>query len=87
MMQDTANQSKEIIIDIVQFLEDLSTYHESLFSRQKVMEFINNHNIPMSTLDKILNNTGGTSTKELGELQDTVSELEETLDQIRGLVL
>jgi len=75
-----------VTIDIVQFLEDLSTYHESLFSQQKVKDFVSKHNIPMRTLDKILNNTGGTSTKELEELQDTVRELEETLDQIRGLV-
>lgn len=73
-------------MDIVQFLEDLSTYHESLFSQQKVMEFASNHNIPTSTLVKVINNTGGTSTKELEALQDTVRELEETLDQIRGLL-
>ncbi len=73
-------------MNIVQFLEDLSTYHESLFSQQKVMEFAIENYIPMSTLDKILNNTGCTSTKELEELQDTVRELEETLEQIRGLV-
>ncbi len=73
-------------MNIVQFLEDLSTYHESLFSQQKVLDFVSKNNIPMSTLDKILNNTGGTSTKELEELQDTVRELEETLEQIRGLV-
>ena len=63
-------------MDIVQFLEDLSTYQENFLLRQKVHDFASKHNIPMRTLDKILNNTGGTYTKEL----------EETLDQIRGLV-
>lgn len=74
-------------MDIVQFLEDLTNYHENLFSKQKVIEFANEHNIPTTTLDKILNNTEDTSTKELKELQDTIDELESTLDKVRDLLL